>query len=328
MTRTRRVKSVKAELIKKSREAMLSAVQIYNNPQVTFKAETFITLAIISWTYLLHAYFRSKGIDYRYFKQGGKKKVFDKTKHGAYRHWDLEHCLNHKENPLDSETTTNLRFLIGIRHEIEHQMTDKIDEDISAKLQACAINFDYHIGKLFDEHYCLNRELALTIQFSPLSPQQYDTLRDTSRVKSSVRNFVVDFESSLTEEELKSSRYAYRVLFMPINVNRVGQADRVIEFVKSDSPLAENIKKEYAMIKETEKQKYLPKEIVSRMKKQGFRKFNIYKHTQLWQSMDAKNPNKRYGVMVSEQWYWYETWLLEVEKYCREHSNELKGNRK
>lgn len=59
MPRNRRVKSVKTELVKKAREAMLAAVQIYNNPQVTFKAESFITLAVIGWTYLLHAYYRS-----------------------------------------------------------------------------------------------------------------------------------------------------------------------------------------------------------------------------------------------------------------------------
>ena len=41
----------KQELLIKSREAMLSAVQIYNNPQITFKSETFISLAVISWTF-------------------------------------------------------------------------------------------------------------------------------------------------------------------------------------------------------------------------------------------------------------------------------------
>lgn len=86
MPRKRRVKSVKTELIKKAREAMLAAVQIYNNPQVTFKAESFITLAVIGWTYLLHAFLRSKGIDYRYYRYTGKKKVYDKTKYGAYKH--------------------------------------------------------------------------------------------------------------------------------------------------------------------------------------------------------------------------------------------------
>lgn len=102
---------------------MLAAVQIYNNPQVTFKAESFITLSVIGWTYLLHAFFRSKGIDYRYYRYVGKKKVYDKTKYGAYKHWELERCLNEKDCPLDSDTITNLRFLIGVRHEIEHQMT-------------------------------------------------------------------------------------------------------------------------------------------------------------------------------------------------------------
>ena len=55
MPKNRRIKSVKTELVKKAREAMLAAVQLYNNPQVTFKAESFITLSVIGWTYLLHA---------------------------------------------------------------------------------------------------------------------------------------------------------------------------------------------------------------------------------------------------------------------------------
>jgi len=53
----------------------IAAVQIYNNPQVTFKAESFITLAVIGWTYLLHAFFRNKNIDYRYYHYVGKKKM-------------------------------------------------------------------------------------------------------------------------------------------------------------------------------------------------------------------------------------------------------------
>lgn len=46
------------ELIYKSKEAMLSAVQIYNNPLIKFKSEIFIVIAIISWTYLMHAYYK------------------------------------------------------------------------------------------------------------------------------------------------------------------------------------------------------------------------------------------------------------------------------
>lgn len=325
MSRKRRLKSVKTELVKKSREAMLAAVQLYNNPQVTFKAESFITLAVIGWTYLLHAYYRSKNIDYRYYRYVGKKKIYDKTKYGAYKHWELERCLSEDKCPLDRDTITNLRFLIGVRHEIEHQMTDKIDEFLSAKLQACALNFDFYICKLFGDKYNLSKELSLAIQFSPITPEQQNKLHENSHITSNVKNFVVDFENVLSDEALMSSRYAYRVLFVPINAKRKGQADQVVEFIKSDSPLADGIEKTYALLKETEKRKYLPNEIVSAMKSKGYDKFSINKHTELWKSRNAKDMKHGYGVLISKTWYWYETWLKEVEKYCEAHRDELRS---
>lgn len=315
----RRVKSIRDELVKKARESMLAAVQIYNNPQITFKTETFITLSIISWTYLLHAYYRTKKIEYRYCKAVGEKKRFEKTKHGAYKHWELERCVNCDDCPLDSETTANLRFLIGIRHEIEHQMTNQIDELLSAKLQACALNFDYYITKLFGVKYSINRDLALAIQFSPISPEQQDSLQDNPHVLTNIRNFIVSFENELSEEALKSNRYAYRILFVPITANRRGQADQVIEFIRSDSPLAEGIEKTYAVLKETERKKYLPSGIVREMQARGYKKFNITEHTKLWQLMDAKDPKHGYGTQVEKTWYWYESWLRVVEEYCNKH---------
>lgn len=325
MVRKRRIKSVKTELIKKAREAMLAAVQLYNNPQVTFKAESFITLAVIGWTYMLHAYYRNINVDYRYYRIVGKKKAYDKTKYGAYKHWELERCLNDDACPLDPETIINLRFLIGVRHEIEHQMTDKIDEFLSAKLQACAINFDFYICKLFGERYNLSKELSLAIQFSPLSPEQRANLHNNVHITTNVRNFVVDFENVLSDEALRSSRYAYRVLFVPINAKRKGQADQVVEYVKSDSPLAEGLEKAYTVIKETEKRKYLPGEIVKLMKDKGYDRFSITKHTELWKSRDARSPKYGYGVLIANTWYWYETWVTEVEKHCEACKDQLKS---
>lgn len=322
----RRLHSIKDELIRKSREAMLAAVQIYNNPQITFKSETFITLAIISWTYLMHAYFRGNGIEYRYCSKKGQRRSFDKTKYGAYKYWELEKCLNAKECPLDEGTKNNLRFLIGIRHEIEHQCTDRIDDFLSAKLQACAINFDYYIVSLFGDKFSLSRDLSLAIQFSPISPEQTDELKGNTHIIAGVQKFITDFEETLSDDALKNTRYAYRVLFVPVNVNRKGQADKVIEFIKADSPEADKIEKAYTLVKETEKAKYLPGEIVKIMQDQGYKKFKINMHTDLWKSRDAKNPKYSYGTLVSKTWYWYKKWLDEVEKYCKEHKTELLGD--
>ena len=69
---------MKLELLRKSREAALNAVQTFNNPLTTFKTETFIVLMVIAWMYLLHAYYRHKGVEYRYYEEGAKRLNYER----------------------------------------------------------------------------------------------------------------------------------------------------------------------------------------------------------------------------------------------------------
>lgn len=322
--RQRRLGSIKTELLKKSREAALAAVQIFNNPNITFKSESYIVLMIVSWTYLLHAYFREKRIEYRYFEKHGQRRFFDKTKSGAFKYWELERCLNDKNSPVDKDTANNLRFLIGLRHEIEHQMTTRIDDFLSARFQACSLNYNEYIKKLFGNEHGIEKYLSISLQFSSISTEQKDMLEDHPELPKHIVGYIKSFDSNLTEKEFSSPNYAYRILFVPKTANRKGQADRVIEFVKSDSPLAETLNKEYAVIKETEKRKRLPGEIVEIMKAEGFVDFRMHDHTQLWKEMDAKNPNKNLGVNVANTWYWYEPWLDIVRSHCNGKSEKYK----
>jgi hypothetical protein len=320
----RRIGSIKTELIKKSREAALAAVQIFNNPNITFKSESYVVLMIIAWTYLLHAYFKSKNIEYRYYQQKDKKRIFDKTKYGAYKHWELERCLNEKQSPLDNATENNLKFLIGLRHEIEHQMTTRIDDILSARFQACCLNYNYYIQKLFGNEYGIEKHLSFSLQFSSISAEQKSLLEEYPNLPRNIEGYIVDFDEQLSDEEFTSPHFAYRILFVPKLANRKGQADRVIEFIKSDSPLASSINKEYAVIKETEKKKYLPKQIVELIKNEGYSKFTMYEHTKLWKKLDAKNLSKNFGTFVADNhWHWYENWLNEVRKYCKDNKNKF-----
>jgi hypothetical protein len=71
------------ELLVKAREAMIAAVHTFNGAGLHFRAELFIVTAIIAWTYLLHAFFRREGADYRYFKIVDGKREIEKTQNGA-----------------------------------------------------------------------------------------------------------------------------------------------------------------------------------------------------------------------------------------------------
>ena len=315
--RIRIVSSIKKELLKKSREAALAAVQIFNNPNITFKSETYVVLMVIAWTYLLHAFYRNKKIDYRHFKQGHKKKQFDRTKSGAYKHWELEMCLDDKQCPLDSTMVKNLKFLIGLRHEIEHQMTTRIDDHLSARFQACCINYHETVKLLFGEKYGIAKHLAISLQFSSLGREQADALHQHKGLPPNIKSYILGFDGALTAAEFGSPKYAYRVIFVPKTANHPNQADQVITFVKPDSEIAKTVNAQYTVIKEMERPKFLPSEIVSKMKSEGFARFGIHHHTDLWKTKKAKDAEIKFGIQIAKTWYWYENWVEEVRKHCQ-----------
>ncbi len=303
---------------------MLAAVQIFNNPNIQFKSEAYIVLSNIAWTYLLHAYYREKRIEYRYHKIINRRKRFDKTKRGAYKFFELERCLDDADCPVDKTTVQNLKFLIGLRHEIEHQMTTRIDDYLSARFQACCLNYNSYIISLFGSELGIDKYLSFSLQFSSLSEDHADQLRSFSDLPQNIATYICDFDEAIQEQEFNDPRYSYRVLYVPKTANNKGQADKVIEFIKADSPEAVGLNKEYRVIRDREKPKFLPKQIVNNIKEKGFKKFDMHQHTLLWKELDAKKTEKNFGVSIANSWYWYETWLQEVEKYCKENSIKFK----
>jgi hypothetical protein len=50
-----------------------------------------------------------------------------------------EECLDSPQCPLEEIVKKNLRFLVGVRHEIEHQMTSRIDDQIEREVSSFCI---------------------------------------------------------------------------------------------------------------------------------------------------------------------------------------------
>lgn len=302
---------------------MLCAVQIFNNPNIVFKSESFIVLSMVAWTYLLHSYYRSRKTDYRYFTQGPNRKKYDRTKRGSYKYWELERCLDEDSCPIDSVPKANLKFLIGLRHEIEHQMTTRLDDYLSARFQACCLNYNHYIKHLFGDDFGIDKHLSFSLQFSSITEEHARQINDFSDLPKNIASYINDFDEAITESEFNSPQYAYRVLYVPKIANRKGQADKVIEFIKADSPEAESLNKEYVLIKDREKPKYIPSEVVKQIRARGYSKFGMQRHTDLWKQLGAKDPSKGFGVLVSKTWYWYESWIKEVENYCSDNKDSL-----
>ena len=142
---------------------------------------------------------------------------------------------------------------------------------------------------------------------------------DTSAVvklPSRLSSYIEKFEGDMTQEEFDDPRFAYRLLFTRKTANRKGQADRAIEFVKPGDPGSEDIEPERWVIKDTEKAKYRATTVVKTVQAAGYPFFGMFQHTLLWRRLDGKNPAKGYGVMVANEWFWYDSWIEECTRQC------------
>ena len=145
-------------------------------------------------------------------------------------------------------------------------MTTKIDDQLSARFQSCCLNFNHYIKKLFGEKYAIDKHLSISLQFSTISDDQKNQLKEFKDLPKNIATYINEFDKELSEELYNDIRFSYRVLYVPKSANRKGQADMVIEFIPADSPEAKGLNKEYVLIKEKEKKKFLPGQIVQIMK--------------------------------------------------------------
>lgn len=303
------------ELLIKAREAMIAAVHIFNSAGLIFRAELFIVTIVIGWTYLLHAWFRREGIDYRYKNADGTIK---KTKQGDDCYWELGKCLRHASCPIPAGAVNNLDFLLILRHELEHRSTSRIDDAISSKLQACCINFNEAIKTLFGAQYGLERRLPIALQFVTFDSDQRAILKKANNLPPHIATMMDEFHNGLSEEEQADPRFAYRVAFVPKVGNRASNADIAVEFIKANSDEAKEINR--VLLKEVNKKRYTPTQIVEQMQAEGYPRFKLQNHTELWQSLDAKNPAKGFGCQGDYKgtWVWWDTWVARVRAHCQE----------
>jgi hypothetical protein len=221
--------------------------------------------------------------------------------------------------PAGKGMKDNLEFLLELRHEIEHRSTSRMDDAISTQLQAYCINFNTVIKAQFGPQYGLERRPPIALQFMTFSSDQRAVLKRAANLPRNIEILMDDFGTRMTTEEKLDPDFAFRVNFTPVLANRPAGADQVIEFSKATPQEAGAI----AFIKEVDRTKYRPGQIVAMMKKEGYRLFTMQNHTDLWQSKKAKDQKLGYGspLYENEGWGWSEKWVAHVREHCAKNSD-------
>jgi hypothetical protein len=130
------------------------------------------------------------------------------------------------------------------------------------------------------------------------------------------------FYSSLKPEELADPRFAFRVAFIP-KIGKASNADVAYTFIKEGSDEAREFA--HVLLREVDKPRFTSTNVVKFMQKDGYPRFNLQAHTDLWRSLNAKNE-AGFGTVGPYKgiWLWFEPWINRVRAHCEESSAKYK----
>jgi hypothetical protein len=214
-------------------DSCLLAVEIYNKPRTAFRSEGYITLMVIAWTKLFHAYFNSTIGDRYYYKNKNRRfSIID----GERKAWDLKTCIT-KYNKLREAVAKNLEFFIRLRNKIEHRHIEKREVDvlIFGECQAFLFNFENLLVDLFGQEYAINETLVYSLQFAHLRTSQQKSASKSALSKdlSNIVNYVNDYRTALNENTFNSQEYSIKLLQIP-KISNTNRSDLAVEYVKWD----------------------------------------------------------------------------------------------
>jgi Domain of unknown function (DUF3644) len=108
---------------------------------------------------------------------------------------------------------------------VEHKRAVGLDSYLSARYQACALNFNSYLKRLHGEKFGLDHSLALSLQFAELDYAQAQVIKDKENlIPPNIMSYIATFDARLSNDEIESERFAYRLLFTRVTAKRHGQA--------------------------------------------------------------------------------------------------------
>jgi hypothetical protein len=274
-------------LLDKTRESALLAVQVYNNPLVSFRAPGYIVHMIIAYTALFHAIFERKAVQYWYTNDDGTPKIIE----GDKQAWDISRCIKEYYGGRVLPEAENLKFFVRIRNKVEHRFVPALDTTLAGRCQSLLFNFERLLIDEFGGFFALGQSLALALQFSMFSQEQQASLRRIqSQEYQTLRQFIDDYDALLPDAITQSMQYSFRAFLIPKVGKHEKSSDIAIEFVPfdpNDPEEMERLTKQIVLVKE----KYIPvadpglltaKTVAQRVRDATGVHFNTAHHTRAW----------------------------------------------
>lgn len=287
--------SVTEGLIAKSRESALLAVQVYNNPLLTFRTPSFIVHMVIAYTSLFHAIFEEQGKKYVFLDANGQEKV---TATGQPWLWDLGECIKQYWGGENSGIRENLRLFIELRNEIEHRYAPAFDITIAEHCQALLLNYEDLITQNFSPYYALGAGISIPLQLTRESTSaRIDAMRELQRNDYEFLNRTLGaFCDALHEDIRSSAEFQFRLMLIQVPANHVNTADVSMRFVRFED-LTEEVRSGLQSAATLIKTKTVeaanagtlkPSAVVKLIQEMTDSRFRMHEHTLAWKYFEVR----------------------------------------
>lgn len=275
------------ERLIRAREAMILAVQVFNNPSCHFKTEIFAVLSNIAWTYLLHEYYRKKGIEI--IGPDGRSLL-------------LSQMLARQDCPLSQGMKNNLNVIKSIRDEVEHLLLRKSDLKWAPLFQACCLNFNSMMAEWFGDRLSLQKDLSFALQFSKLDMDQLLTLQKYD-IPEQIEALDAQIRKGLSETELADLEYQFRVIY---TLDNASKSQAGVHFIVPGTEEAKEIKNVLIKYKiADEEYPYKPTIVAKLVSERTNKKVTTSNNSQAWLlykvrpkkgAKQPENTNKEYCI--------------------------------
>lgn len=222
--------------LNESRRQALVAVDFYNRPGDRRSLLDFVVHMHLAWQDLLHADFIRRGENIHYREKNGRYKRV----RGVKITWDLGHCLR-KEFADNDPTRVNIEFFIGLRNCIEHRYQESIVVGTAPEAHAFVLNYERELVARFGGELSLANELRFPVFVQSLTPEGTEEQRVLRRsMPVDTASYITKFQATLEEEVKSDSRFAYRVLLLPMKGPKT-EADVAYTFVRQEDCTPEEL---------------------------------------------------------------------------------------
>ena len=157
--------TIQEQLIDKSKEAFILAIEIYNKPSIKYRLEGFSFFICNAWELMLKAHM---------IKKFGEESIYFPDK--PNRTITLERCVQKIFTNEKAPLRKNLEKVIELRNTSTHFITEEYEAVYVSLLQACVFNF---VDKMMEFH---------NVDMTQVIPENFITLSVRRKSEENMKN--------------------------------------------------------------------------------------------------------------------------------------------